>query len=73
MSALPTRTPVELEVRPRHQHWLVDTLWGREAVGIIGGEPKCGKSFLALDLAVARSPPASRACDASRPTSPDRS
>ena len=53
MSALPTRTPAELEDRPRHQHWLVDTLWGREAVGIIGGEPKCGKSFLALDLAVA--------------------
>ena len=53
MSPLPTLTPVELEDRPRHQHWLVDTLWGREAVGIIGGEPKCGKSFLALDLAVA--------------------
>ena len=35
------------------QHWLVDTLWARDAVGIIGGEPKCGKSFLALDLAVA--------------------
>ena len=52
MSALPTRTPAELEDRPRHQHWLIDTLWGREAVGIIGGEPKCGKSFLALDLAV---------------------
>ena len=52
MSPLPTLTPVELEDRPRHQHWLVDTLWGREAVGIIGGEPKCGKSFLALDLAV---------------------
>ena len=53
MSALPTRAPVELEDRPRHQQWLVNTLWGREAVGIIGGEPKCGKSFLALDLAVA--------------------
>ena len=53
MSALPTRAPAELEDRPRHQHWLIDTLWGREAVGIIGGEPKCGKSFLALDLAVA--------------------
>ena len=52
MSALPTLTPAELEDRPRHQHWLVETLWGREAVGIIGGEPKCGKSFLALDLAV---------------------
>ena len=49
MSPLPTLTPVELEDRPRHQHWLVNTLWGREAVGIIGGEPKCGKSFLALD------------------------
>ena len=53
MSVLPTRAPVDLEDRPRHQHWLIDTLWGREAVGIIGGEPKCGKSFLALDLAVA--------------------
>ena len=28
-------------------------LWSEQAVGIIGGEPKCGKSFLALDLAVA--------------------
>ena len=28
-------------------------LWSEEAVGIIGGEPKCRKSFLALDLAVA--------------------
>ena len=52
MSALPTRAPTELEDRPRHQQWRVDALWGREAVGIIGGEPKCGKSFLALDLAV---------------------
>ena len=53
MSAFPTRAPADLEDRPRHQQWLVDTLWGREAVGIIGGEPKCGKSFLALDLATA--------------------
>ena len=33
--------------------WLVEGLWSAQAVGIIGGEPKCGKSFLALDLAVA--------------------
>ena len=52
MSALPTRAPVELEDRPRRQQWLIDALWGRQAVGIIGGEPKCGKSFLALDIAV---------------------
>jgi hypothetical protein len=34
----------------------------REAVGIIGSEPKCGNSFLALDLAVAgqRRSPAKR-------------
>jgi len=48
-------------VVPAHQiagvatspRWLVEELWGEEAVGIIGGEPKCGKSFLALGLAVA--------------------
>lgn len=27
-------------------------LWAEEAVGIVGGEPKCCKSFLALDLTV---------------------
>jgi hypothetical protein len=32
---------------------LIEGLWGAQAVGIIGGEPKCCKSFLALDLAVA--------------------
>jgi hypothetical protein len=48
-------------VVPAHQiageatspRWLVEGLWGEEAVGIIGGEPKCGKTFLALGLAVA--------------------
>jgi hypothetical protein len=33
--------------------WLIEGLWSTQAVGIIGGEPKCWKSFLALDLAVA--------------------
>ena len=53
MKGFPTRAPADLENRPRQQHWLVDGLWARQAVGIVGGEPKCGKSFLALDLAVA--------------------
>ena len=53
MNGFPTRAPSELEDRPRHKQWLIDTLWGEQAVGIVGGEPKCGKSFLALDLAVA--------------------
>ena len=33
--------------------WLIQDLWTDQAVGILGGEPKCCKSFLALDLAVA--------------------
>ena len=53
MTGFPTRRPAELEDRPAERQWLVDGLWGRQAVGIVGGEPKCGKSFLALDLAVA--------------------
>ena len=53
MKGFPTRAPGDLEDRPRQQRWLVDRLWARQAVGIVGGEPKCGRSFLALDLAVA--------------------
>lgn len=32
--------------------WLVDQLWLRQGVGILGGPPKSCKSWLALDLAV---------------------
>ena len=53
MNGFPTRAPAELEERARQQQWLIDTLWSEQGVGIVGGEPKCGKSFLALDLAVA--------------------
>src|ERR1700687_6087485 len=41
-----------LERRTEEQRWLVKDLWTEQAVGIVGGEPKCCKSFLALDLAV---------------------
>ena len=53
MTQLPVQPAWRLADRPEQQRWLVDGLWSDEAVGIIGGEPKCGKSFLALDLAVA--------------------
>jgi RecA-family ATPase len=53
MTALPVRHAHELTLVSPEQRWLVAGLWGAEAVGIIGGEPKCCKSFLALDLAVA--------------------
>lgn len=33
--------------------WLVEGLWAEEAVGFIGGQPKTGKTWLALEFAVA--------------------
>src|SRR6266699_3516369 len=39
-----------LQVQPRD--WLVEGLWPQRAVGFIGGQPKAGKSWLALDLAI---------------------
>lgn len=53
MTALPVRLAHALEVRPEEQRWLIEGLWSAEAVGIVGGEPKCCKSFLVLDMAVA--------------------
>jgi len=33
--------------------WLIENLWGEQAVGILGGAPKSGKTWLALELALA--------------------
>jgi RecA-family ATPase len=53
VTQLPVQPAWRLAEVPEQRRWLVDQLWSEEAVGIIGGEPKCCKSFLALDLAVA--------------------
>ncbi len=53
MSLLPVEAAHLLAVRAEEHRWLIDGLWAEEAVGIVGGEPKCCKSFLALDMAVA--------------------
>ena len=53
MNQLPVQPAWRLTDCPEQQRWLVEGLWSEQAVGIIGGEPKCGKSFLALDLTVA--------------------
>jgi hypothetical protein len=50
---LPVARAVDLDPRPPDRRWLIEDLWGDQAVGIVGGEPKCCKSFLALDMAVA--------------------
>jgi hypothetical protein len=54
MKPLPTLRAAQIAAAPSSApSWLIEGLWGAQAVGIIGGEPKCCKSFLALDLAVA--------------------
>ncbi len=53
MKCLPVQLAHALEPERDDERWLVEKLWGDGAVGIIGGEPKCCKSFLALELAVA--------------------
>lgn len=50
--ALPVVRAAELDDGDALPRWLVHTLWARAAVGVLGGAPKCCKSWLALDLAV---------------------
>jgi len=52
MNALPVARACDLGVEAGGTDWLIDDLWAEQAVGILGGEPKCCKSFLALDIAV---------------------
>lgn len=49
---LPVCRVAELAVLEAHTRWLVEPLWGRTAVGFVGGTPKLGKTWLALDLAL---------------------
>lgn len=52
MTMLSFKPAYGLPTRAEEHRWLVKDLWSEEAVGIIGAEPKCCKTFLALDLAV---------------------
>lgn len=45
-------TASEVQSDPTRVGWLVEELWSREGVGVIGGAPKCCKTWLGLDLAV---------------------
>jgi hypothetical protein len=52
MNPLPVQRASQLASSGPQMQWLVEGLWSEQAVGILGGEPKCCKSFLALDVAV---------------------
>ena len=51
-SVLPVVRAAELDEPEPERRWLIEPLWARAGVGIIGGAPKLGKSWLGLDLAV---------------------
>jgi hypothetical protein len=52
VNSLPVQRASQLASCGPQTQWLVQDLWTDQAVGILGGEPKCCKSFLALDVAV---------------------
>lgn len=52
MSGLPVVLAGQLEQQPQEQRWLIEGLWARSAIGLIGGAPKCCKTWFGLDMAV---------------------
>lgn len=50
--ALPVARIAEIQPQPLTQSWLIRSFWARAGVGMIGGAPKCCKSWLGLDMAL---------------------
>jgi AAA domain len=42
----------EIKSEDSARRWLVEELWGASSVGVIGGAPKCAKTWLGLDMAL---------------------
>lgn len=51
-ASLPVVRVAEIPSQDCPQRWLVEPLWGASSVGLIGGAPKCSKTWLGLDLAL---------------------
>ncbi len=52
LTTLPYVQAAQIEVAPPQARWLIRHMWTRAGVGIVGGQPKLGKSWLGLDMAV---------------------
>jgi len=50
--AFPVLRASQIPWEAEDRRWLIEGLWGASAVGIIGGNPKCCKSWLSLEMAV---------------------
>jgi AAA domain len=49
---LPVVRVGEISSEQSTRRWLVEGLWGARSVGVIGGAPKCAKTWLGLDMAL---------------------
>jgi AAA domain len=49
---LPVVRVGEISAEESAPRWLVEGLWGASSVGVIGGAPKCAKTWLGLDVAL---------------------
>jgi hypothetical protein len=49
---LPVVRASNIESSTNNPSWLIESLWTHQAVGVIGGSPKSGKTWLALEMAV---------------------
>jgi len=49
----PVRHVADIDPQPAERQWLVDGLWLDQGVGILGGAPKCCKTWLAAEIACA--------------------
>lgn len=52
VAPLPTVLACDLEAAQPDASWLIRQVWVAEAVGMLGGQPKLGKSWLGLDMAI---------------------
>jgi RecA-family ATPase len=50
--SLPVVRVGEIRSEESAERWLVEELWGASSVGVIGGAPKCAKTWLGLDMAL---------------------
>src|SRR5271168_2335081 len=49
---LPVVRVGDIQNQESAQRWLVEGLWGASSVGVVGGAPKCAKTWLGLDMAL---------------------
>ncbi len=52
VAPLPTVRACDLDADPPEARWLISQVWVRQGVGVVGGHPKLGKSWLGLDMAI---------------------